>query len=223
MNFSQAAITVEPPLTPKYCVIWLHGLGDSGQGFAPILPEFKLGQSHHIRFLFPTAPTIPVTLNAGYIMPAWYDIKSPDLHDRADMSGVLASEQLIHQLIAEQIEQGIPSSRIILAGFSQGGVMSLFTGLRYPQPLAGILAMSCYLPSASSLPTELSEANKTTPIMQMHGTQDDVVPISAGEDAHRLLIEAGYNSQWQAYPMAHSVCLEQIQAISQWIQANCRA
>ncbi|MDO7084680.1 carboxylesterase [Pseudocolwellia sp. AS88] len=211
-------ITVEPQSTAKACVIWLHGLGDSGAGFAPIVPALKLPSDHNIRFIFPHAPDRAVTINQGYVMKAWYDIKSMDLHNRADMAGVLESEASIHQLIEEQIHSGIPAEKIILAGFSQGGVVSLFTGLRFPQKLAGIMALSCYLPNADKLPENLNEANKTTSILQNHGEQDEVVLMSAGKMANKLLVEQNYNVEWKTYNMPHSVLPEQIDDISLWIQ-----
>ncbi|WP_372872086.1 alpha/beta hydrolase [Shewanella sp.] len=214
------AIVVEPKVTAKAAVIWLHGLGDSGAGFAPIVPELALPDDSGIRFVFPHAPEQPVTINGGYIMRAWYDIKSMDLHDRADMTGVLVSEQQVRHLIEEQIAKGIPSERIVLAGFSQGGVMSLFSGLRFPKPLAGIMALSCYLPGAEQLPQDVSEANRMTAILQHHGEHDDVVPLIAGEMANSSLKAAGYQTQWQTYPMGHSVIPNQLRDIRQWLMAK---
>jgi len=211
------SIVIEPKSTAESCVIWLHGLGDSGAGFAPIVPALNLPANHAIRFIFPHAPDRAVTINQGYVMKAWYDIKSMDLHNRADMAGVLESEASIHALIEEQISLGIPAEKIILAGFSQGGVISLFTGLRYSQKLAGIMALSCYLPNADKLPDNLHTANKTTPILQNHGEQDEVVLISAGKMANKLLQENNYDVKWQSYNMPHSVLPEQIQDIAQWI------
>ncbi|BDQ66568.1 alpha/beta hydrolase [Shewanella xiamenensis] len=211
-------IVIEPQVEATAVVVWLHGLGDSGAGFAPVVPALGLPADHSIRFIFPHAPEQAVTINGGYIMRAWYDIKSMDLHDRADMQGVMASELSVQTLIDEQIAAGIPSERIVLAGFSQGGVMSLFTGLRYPQKLAGIMALSCYLPTGDVLPSQLSVANADTPILQQHGEQDDVVPLSAGLLAKEALIAGGYPVQWQTYPMPHSVIPVQLKAISAWLQ-----
>jgi phospholipase/carboxylesterase len=140
-----------------------------------------------------------------------------DLHNRADMAGVLESEQAIHALIQQQIDSGIAANKIVLAGFSQGGVISLFTGLRYPRALAGIMALSCYLPTADKLPDNCHIANKQTPILQNHGEQDDVVPMSSGKLANQLLIDAGYNTKWQSYRMPHSVLPEQLSDISAWL------
>ncbi|MEL4340674.1 alpha/beta hydrolase-fold protein [Shewanella xiamenensis] len=211
-------IVIEPQVEATAVVVWLHGLGDSGAGFAPVVPALGLPADHSIRFIFPHAPEQAVTINGGYIMRAWYDIKSMDLHDRADMQGVMASELSVQTLIDEQIAAGIPSERIVLAGFSQGGVMSLFTGLRYPQKLAGIMALSCYLPTGDVLPSQLTVANADTPILQQHGEQDDVVPLSAGLLAKEALIAGGYPVQWQTYPMPHSVIPVQLKAISAWLQ-----
>lgn len=211
-------ITIEPQSSATACVIWLHGLGDSGAGFAPVVPVLGLPQNHGIRFIFPHAPEQAVTINQGYVMRAWYDIKSMDLHNRADMQGVLSTEISVAALIQEQIDSGIPANKIVLAGFSQGGVISLFAGLRYPEKLAGIMALSCYLPTADKLPEALNEANSLTAILQHHGEQDDVVPVSSGKMANELLKVAGYKTQWKTYQMAHSVLPEQLGDISLWLQ-----
>ncbi|MPY26250.1 alpha/beta hydrolase [Shewanella sp. YLB-07] len=210
-------ITIEPNTSAKACVIWLHGLGDSGAGFAPVVPVLGLPDDHSIRFIFPHAPEQAVTINQGYVMRSWYDIKSMDLHNRADMPGVLDSEQFVIALIQEQIDVGIPADKIVLAGFSQGGVMSLFSGLRYPQTLAGIMALSCYLPTADELPVQLSAANKLTSILQHHGEQDDVVPLFAGKMANDLLNQADYQTEWKTYAMGHSVLPHQLQDIGKWL------
>lgn len=211
------AIVVEPKVDARYAVIWLHGLGDSGAGFAPVVPALGLPDDAAIRFVFPHAPEQPVTINGGYIMRAWYDIKSMDLHDRADMAGVLESEQQVRGLIEAQIAAGVPSERIVLAGFSQGGVMSLFTGLRFDKPLAGIMALSCYLPGGEQLPQDASEANRMTAILQHHGEQDEVVPLFAGQMAKDALVTAGYQVNWQTYSMGHSVLPAQLADIRRWL------
>lgn len=213
-------ITLEPTTPATSCVIWLHGLGDSGAGFSPIVPMLALPKNHGIRFIFPHAPEQAVTINQGHVMRSWYDIKSMDLHNRADMAGVLESEKLVQALIQEQIDLGIAPKNIVLAGFSQGGVLSLFTGLRFSQPLAGILALSCYLPTADKLPEQCHSANAETPILQNHGERDGVVPMSAGKMANSLLIAANYKVSWQSYPMEHSVLPEQLTNISAWLQAR---
>ena len=211
-------ITVEPTSQATSCIIWLHGLGDSGAGFSPIVPMLELPQGHKIRFIFPHAPEQAVTINQGAVMRSWYDIKSMDLHNRADLNDVLISEKMIHHLIQDQLYDGIASDKIILAGFSQGGVMSLFTGLRYPEKLAGILAMSCYLANGKQLPPTLSAANKQTPILQHHGEQDEVVPFNAGQMANRLLLENDYQTEWKSYAMPHTLIAAQLADISNWIQ-----
>ncbi len=213
-------ITIEPNVTATACVIWLHGLGDSGDGFAPIVPELKLPNNHAVRFIFPHAPQQAVTINQGYVMRSWYDIKSMDLHNRADMAGVLESEIKVKALIKEQIDSGIAASNIVLAGFSQGGVVGMFTGLRYPEKLAGIMALSCYLPNADALPEQLSVANSDTAILQQHGDNDDVVPLSAGKMANSLLQAKNYPVKWQTYPMAHNVHPTQVRDIAAWLVAQ---
>jgi phospholipase/carboxylesterase len=210
-------ITIEPISTATSCVIWLHGLGDSGSGFAPVVPLLNLPDDHAIRFIFPNAPEQAITINSGFVMPAWYDIKNEDLHSRADMEGVIQSESLVQALIQEQIDNGITADNIVLAGFSQGGVMSLYTGLRFKQTLAGIIGLSCYLPIKDQLPSQLSNANSNTPILQHHGALDDVVPVSAGKTANELIRNAGYTIQWKTYPMAHSVLPEQLNDIGTWL------
>lgn len=213
-------ITIEPKVPATSCVIWLHGLGDSGDGFAPIVPELGLPNNHAVRFIFPHAPQQPVTINQGYVMRSWYDIKSMDLHNRADMAGVLESETKVRDLIQEQVDSGIPASNIVLAGFSQGGVVGMFTGLRYPEKLAGIMALSCYLPNADALPENLSAANSDTAILQQHGDNDDVVPVQAGKMANRLLKAKNYPVKWQTYPMAHNVHPTQVRDIATWLTAQ---
>jgi phospholipase/carboxylesterase len=210
-------ITIEPKKTATACVIWLHGLGDSGAGFAPVVPLLNLPDGHGVRFIFPNAPEQPVTINNGFVMPSWYDINDSNLHNRADMVGVLVSESLVRALIDEQIDSGIAANNIVLAGFSQGGVMSLFTGLRFEHKLAGIMALSCYLPIKDQLPEMLSSANKDTPILQNHGEQDNVVPLSSGKMANELLKSNGYNAQWKIYHMPHSVLPEQLSDIGIWL------
>ena len=213
----EQAIIVEPSVKAQACVIWLHGLGDSGAGFAPVVPLLGLPQDHNVRFVFPHAPEQGVTINGGAVMRAWYDIKSMNLLDRADMSGVQESELKVKAIIQDQIDSGIPADKIVLAGFSQGGVMSLFTGLRYPEKLAGIMALSCYLPQGDTLPEGLNDANQQTPFLQHHGEQDPVVPIAAGKMANQTLSAGGYQVDWKSYPMLHSVLPQQLTEIGQWL------
>lgn len=213
-------VEVNPSSPATACVIWLHGLGDSGHGFAPIVPELKLPESLAVRFIFPHAPERPVTINGGMRMRAWYDIKSLDFDSRADLTGVQESSAAVTRLIEAQIEAGIPPGRIILAGFSQGGVVALHLGTRFAQPLAGIMALSTYMCEPSRLAQEASEANHNTPIMMAHGQQDEVVPVELGHAAYDVLKSNGYNATWTTYPMQHNVCHEEISDITAWLLAR---
>lgn len=212
------AIEVETSDHPQFSVIWLHGLGADGSDFEPVVPELGLSGEHGIRFIFPHAPEMPVTCNGGYRMPAWYDIVSLDSDSRQiDEAGILKSRQAICQLIARENQRGIPSHKIFIAGFSQGGAVAYMTALTYPEKLAGVLALSTYLPTPGVLAKEATEANKTIPIFAAHGLWDDVVSPKLGLAARDLLIERGYHLEWHDYPMQHSVCLEEINAIGQWL------
>lgn len=200
------------------CVIWLHGLGANGYDFKPIVPELKLPEGHRIRFIFPHAPERPVTINAGVVMPAWYDLYSMDFTNHEDAEGINASAQLIETLIEQQLQHGVNSNKIVLAGFSQGGAIALHTALRYQQPLAGIMALSTYLPLVQTFQSELSETNHAIPIMMCHGMHDPVVQYHLGDDTKYFLEQAGFKVDWHSYPMQHSVCPEEIADISQWLQ-----
>ena len=209
-------VDVKPAKQHTATVIWLHGLGDSGNGFAPIVPELKIPEDLAIRFIFPHAPVRPVTINNGMEMRAWYDIKSMQLDQRADMPGVIESSEMIEQLIEREIEQGIRPDKIVLAGFSQGGVIALHLGPRLKHQLGGIMALSTYMAEPSTLPAD--GANVSTPIFMAHGLYDDVVPHAFGKTACQHLQEKGYTSEWHDYPMQHNVCMEQLQDISAWLQ-----
>lgn len=211
-------VEVNPSGTADAVVIWLHGLGDSGNGFAPIVPQLELPGSMAIRFVFPHAPTIPVTINGGMQMPAWYNIKSLSFEDRADMEGVERSAKQVEQLIQAEIDKGIPSERIVLAGFSQGGVISYYVSLRLQQKLAGILTLSTYMCDKDQSRTNWSDINKDTPVFASHGAYDEMVPIALGKSAFMNLEEAGYNARWQQYPMQHNVHMSQLTDISKWLQ-----
>lgn len=211
-------VDVNPEGQHDAVVIWLHGLGDSGNGFAPIVPELKLPAGHRIRFVFPHAPIRPVTINNGMPMRAWYDIKSMDFNHRADVEGVLESAAQVENLIHAEMAGGIPSERILLAGFSQGGVIALHLGARFTKPLAGLMALSTYMSEPEKLAQEASEDNKSTPILCCHGQQDDVVPMFLGHAAYKVLEQNGYNVVWKDYLMQHNVCLPQLKDISDWIQ-----
>jgi len=214
------AIEIETARNPAASVIWMHGHGADGNDFAPAVQEFDLADAPPIRFVFPHAPMQPVTINNGYVMRAWYDVSFGDLEGKsrqADEKGVRASQAAIGKLIEREAARGIPSRNIVLAGFSQGGAMALQTALRYPQRLAGVMALSCYLPLAASFPQEAAPANAKIPIFMAHGTYDPVVPYAMGSTSRDLLIQAGYDIEWYDYPMQHSVCPDEIQDISMWL------
>lgn len=200
------------------CVIWLHGLGADGYDFAGIIPQLQLPASMGVRFIFPHAPVRPVTLNNGLAMRAWYDIYSLNNLHQEDRAGIQVSEQAIGQLIQQQESAGIATSRIILAGFSQGGAIALHTGLRYPAKLGGILGLSTYLPLLPDFAAQAHNHNQKTPIFLAHGEYDDVLPLILGEKTRDYLSQTGYNVEWRSYPMAHQVCPPEIADISRWLQ-----
>ena len=210
-------VEIEPPREARAAVIWLHGLGADGHDFEPIVPELGLGDLD-IRFVFPHAPSIPVTLNGGFVMPAWYDIEEMDLRRRHDEQGIRCSSAAVEALIARERERGIPASRLLLAGFSQGGAIALFTALRHEETLAGVIALSTYLVCEESLPTERTAANQRTPVFQAHGTLDPMVPCDRGRAARDRLQALGYDIVWHEYPMQHQVCLEEIHDLGQWMR-----
>ena len=204
---------------PEFCVIWLHGLGADGHDFEPIVRELNLPAHLNIRFIFPHAPMIPVTINNGYVMRAWYDIPAMDIGSLQDETGIRKSEQFLIQLIQDQIAQGISSEKIVLAGFSQGGAVILQTGLRLNQPLAGLMALSTYLPLAQTLETEKSSENAKTPIFMGHGDSDPVIKPELAYLSRSRLEQQGYELEWHEYRhMQHSVCAEEINHISAWLQ-----
>lgn len=213
------ALEVETADPPRYAVIWMHGLGADGSDFVPLVPELGLGDDCAVRFIFPHAPLMPVTCNGGYVMRAWYDIISLELNSRQiDDAGILASRQAICRLIERENQRGIPSHRIFIAGFSQGGVMAYVTALTYPEKLAGLVALSGYIPNPQWLTEEASEANQSIPIFAAHGREDDVVLPQLGVAARDFLIQRGYPLEWHDYPMPHSVCLEEINDIGNWLR-----
>lgn len=199
-------VTVETGPNPKFTIIWMHGLGADGHDFEPLVPELLERDLPSLRFVFPHAPVRPVTINNGYAMRAWYDIIGIDRRSAEDFAGITASAAAITALIRNENARGIDASRIALAGFSQGGAMALHTGTRHSETLAGIIALSCYLPRAGQLAAERAAANQATPIFMAHGTQDPVVPYGLAEDSRRLLESSGYAVEWHAYPMPHSLC-----------------
>lgn len=212
-----SAIEQEPAQGPaEAAVVWMHGLGASGHDFAPIPPELGLPHDLAVRYVFPHAPQIPVTINGGMVMPAWYDIKSLDARGQ-DEAGIRRSEAAIRALIEREEARGVPSERIVLAGFSQGGAMAIHTGLRFPRRLAGIMVLSAYLPLHETLAGELEAANARTPILQAHGLHDPMVPLSLAQQSRGWLQRHDIAVEWYDYPMAHQVCLEQIQDIGRWL------
>ena len=211
-------IELESAPNPTAAVIWLHGLGADGNDFAGLVPELDLDDCPPIRFVFPHAPSIPVTLNGGYIMPAWYDILGANLVDQQDAAGIQKSEEAVVALIENQVARGIPFDRIVLAGFSQGCAMALHTGLRLPHRLAGIMALSGYLPLADRFATERMQANANTPVFMAHGTQDPVVVLARGEKSRDALVAMGHPVQWHTYPMQHAVHPREIADIATFLQ-----
>ena len=210
-------VELESAPNPTSAVIWLHGLGADGHDFAGLVPELDLSNCPPIRFVLPHAPSMPVTVNGGYVMPAWYDILGPNLVSQQDAAGIQASEQAIVALIAHEVARGIPAERIVLAGFSQGCAMALHTGLRLPQRLAGIMALSGYLPLANRLAAERHAANVLTPVFMAHGTQDPVVVLARGEASRDALATLGQPVQWHSYPMPHSLHPREIADISAFL------
>lgn len=211
-------IEIETASNPTVSVIWLHGLGADGSDFVPIVNEIDLTGCPAIRFVFPHAPTMPVTINNGYVMRAWYDILGTDLAKREDEKGLRQSQQAIELLIEKEKAGGIPAHRIILAGFSQGCAMTLQTGLRHTEKLAGLLCLSGYLPIHATVAEERHSANQTTPIFLAHGQGDTVIPIDRAEKSRDVLQALGYTVEWHEYMMPHSVCPPEIDDIGKWLR-----
>lgn len=217
MSSRENAVTIEPESEHKASVIWLHGLGADGNDFKPIVPELGLSDDLGIRFIFPHAPVRAVTINGGLSMRAWYDVKAIDLTMMEDVDSIKDSAALLEGLIQNEMDKNIPAHKIILAGFSQGGAIALYTGLRYSSSLAGILALSTYMPLLSNLQDEIHEANQSTDILQMHGNFDPVIPVFTAKKTHQRLEELECQIEWQDYPMQHAVCPPQINYIGKWI------
>lgn len=199
-------------------VIWMHGLGASGHDFPPVVPHLGLPPESRVRFVFPHAPRIPVTINMGMVMPAWYDILGMDLRTRHDEAGIRSSAEHVERLIERERERGVAAERLVLAGFSQGGALALHCGLRHAERLAGILVLSAYLLLPETTAAERSPANAETPILQCHGTFDPMVAESRGRAARDALRELGYTVEYETWPMQHEVCLEEIQRIGAWLR-----
>jgi phospholipase/carboxylesterase len=213
-------VTVETGPSPTAAIIWLHGLGADGHDFEPLVPELLADGMPALRFVFPHAPVRPVTINNGYPMRAWYDIIGIDRRSAEDFNGIQASADAVTALIRAENARGIASSRILLAGFSQGGAMALHLATRYPEKLAAVIALSCYLPLARQFATERSSANLTTPFFVAHGSQDPVVPFSMGDESRRVLEGTGYRVEWHAYPMAHALCAEEVADIRAFLRKH---
>ncbi len=205
---------------PALAVIWLHGLGADGNDFAPIVPELLLQTD--VRFVFPHAPVRPVTINGGMPMRAWYDIYGFGREAIEDSAGIRASAEAVSALVDREIERGVPAERVVLAGFSQGGAIALHAGLRDARALGGVLALSTYLPLATTLPTEKSAANADLPLFMAHGSSDPVIPLALADASRRLLEAQGYRVEWHAYPMPHAVCAAEVRAIGEWLEARAR-
>lgn len=217
MTADTAPIEIETGLHPVASIIWLHGLGADGHDFEPIIPELGLPGALAVRFVFPHAPFRPVSINGSATMRAWYDIAFDATGIHQNETHIRDSEKTISALIARERERGIDSRRIVLAGFSQGAAIALHTGLRYPEPLAGIMALSVPLPLPEHIPAELHAANAQVPVFLAHGAQDRVVPCTVGESAHRLLKQIGVPVEWHSYPMEHSVSREEVADIRVWL------
>jgi len=217
MHYELSTIEIQPKSTHKYSVIWLHGLGADGHDFENMASELHLNAGPSIHFIFPNAPIQPVTINGGMEMRAWYDILEMSLERKPDIAGIYQSASLVEQLIQREMAKGIQSEHILLAGFSQGGVIALHVGLRYPHKLAGIIGLSAYLPTIEQLKTERSSTNNATPIFMGHGILDSVVAIESGKAVFHALNDLEYNIQWHDYVMEHSVCIEEIGHLSTFI------
>lgn len=215
---TEDAVVLEPAAQPRAAVIWLHGLGADGHDFVPIVPELELDDLA-IRYTFPHAPVRPVTLNGGMRMRAWYDIPSVRDFNKQDEAGIRDSQRILGGFVQRELDDGIAAEKIVLAGFSQGGAIVLHSGLRFPQQLAGILALSTYLPLANRIDEALAE-RRDTPILMCHGEHDPMLPIGLGEGSRDLLLERGYAVEWHQYPMQHQVCAEEIAHVADWLRAR---
>lgn len=220
MDDDSRLIKREPVNEANACIIWLHGLGADGSDFASVVDALDLPADHGIRFIFPHAPYRPVTINGGMTMRAWYDIFSIDRDMKEDEEGIRETQVLLEGLLTEQIGKGIPANRIMLIGFSQGGCIAIHTGLRYQEALAGIMGLSTYLPLRNLVAGEMHSCQKPTPVMMMHGVQDQVVDYQFGRQSYEVLKGLGLQIEWQEYPMEHTVCNSQLQDISHFIASR---
>ena len=215
---SLQTIELNPGATPKATVIILHGLGADGTDFLPMADELDLGAVGPVRYVFPRAPVRPVTINGGHRMRAWYDILGTELVRREDSTGLRESMRLVSELIDAEVARGVPARRIVLAGFSQGCAITLGAGLRHREKLAGLVGMSGYLPLAETTAAERHTANQDTPVFLAHGKRDGVVPLARGAEARAQMQALGMQVEWHEYPMEHSVCIEEVQALQQWLR-----
>ena len=219
---SAEAVALNPSAPAAASVIWLHGLGADGFDFVPIVNELRLPATLPVRFIFPHAAPRPVTINNGFVMRAWYDILGFGPGRPEDEAGIRQSEGVVRQYIEREVAAGIPANRIVIAGFSQGGAIALHTGMRYPQRLAGIMALSTYLPLRDTAAREVAAANRDVPILMCHGLRDPIVPLELGKASRDALLALGYPVEWHAYPMEHQVCMEEVMDISNWLQTRLR-
>jgi len=217
---TEREVTLSPQSPAAATVIWLHGLGADGWDFVPVVSELGLPDDLPVRFIFPHAPVRPVTVNAGYEMRAWYDIISFTPEGRADAAGLAEASQRVMDYVRAESEAGVPASRVVLAGFSQGGAVALFAGLRHPERLAGILALSTYLPFPEKLAADKSAANAQVPILMCHGREDPMVKLWMGSESRDLLGSQGYGVEWHDYPMQHEICIEELADVSRWLRAR---
>jgi phospholipase/carboxylesterase len=223
MSDPLSTIEVETAPNPAFAVILMHGLGADANDFVPLVPELRLADAPAVRFVFPNAPEMAVTANNGYVMRAWYDILSFEgINRRVDEAGIETSCQRVRELIAAQNARGIPTERIFLAGFSQGGAVTYSAGLTHPDALAGLIVLSGYIPAKGLIDASFSEANRSTPIFAAHGTDDDVLNVRLGEEAVEFAREHGCTVEWQTYPMPHSVCMEEVEALRAWLAVRLR-
>lgn len=211
------AVVIEPEKRADAAVILMHGLGADGHDFEPIVSELDLPPTSSIRWIFPHAPARHVTINGGYVMRAWYDIVSIERGAPEDEPGIRQSEKAIGSLVRAERDRGIDADRIVLAGFSQGGAMALFTAARWPEPLAGVVALSCYMPLPASLPAEMRPESRSARVFMAHGTEDPIVPFELGESSRDLLLQQGCRVEWRTYPMGHSVCEDEVDALREWL------
>jgi len=215
-------IEIETAANPRHAVIWLHGLGADGHDFEPIVPQLVDRAWPALRFVFPNAPVRPITINGGMAMRAWYDISGLEIAQRQDETGIRASVRLVGELIEREVARGVPAQNILLAGFSQGGAVVLGGGVRYPQRLGGIIALSTYLPLAEKTDAEAAPANRDVPVFMAHGMLDPTISHALGEMSRDYLAQRGYNVEWHAYSMAHQVCTEEIDDLKRWLGARLR-